>query len=111
MGFDSEIVTAHYFGTRSEMDAFLNASTIPTVLFGIFNGALVAALVPTFSEYMSLGRPDEVRRLGGTVLNALFFVTSGLAALGWLFAPYFVPVVAHGFPPAEQSLVVEMVRW
>ncbi len=111
LGFGREIVTAHYFGTRSEMDAFLNASTIPTVLFGIFNGALVAALVPTFSEYMSLGRPDEVRRLGSTVLNALFFVTSGLAALGWLFAPYFVPVVAHGFPPAEQSLVVEMVRW
>ena len=111
LGFGREIVTAHYFGTRSEMDAFLNASTIPTVLFGIFNGALVSALVPTFSEYMSLGRPDEVRRLGSTVLNALLFVTSGFAALGWLLAPYFVPVVAHGFPPAEQSLVVEMVRW
>ncbi len=111
LGFAREIITAHYFGTRSEMDAFLNASTIPTVLFGIFNGALVAALVPTFSEYMSLGRPDEVRRLGSTVINALFFVTTGLAALGWLLAPYFAPVVAHGFPSAEQSLAVEMVRW
>ena len=111
LGFAREIVTAHYFGTRPEMDAFLNASTIPTVLFGIFSGALVAALVPTFSEYMSLGRPDEVSRLGSTLLNTLFFVTTGLAALGWLLAPYFVPVVAHGFPSAEQSLVVEMVRW
>ena len=111
LGFGREIITAHFFGTRSEMDAFLNASTIPTVLFGIFNGALVAALVPTFSEYMSLGRADEVRRLGSTIINALFVVTTGLAALGWLLAPYFVPIVAHGFPPAEQRLVVEMVRW
>ena len=111
LGFGREIITAHYFGTRQEMDAFLNASTVPTVLFGIFNGALVAALVPTFSEYMSLGRTDEVSKLGSTVLNALVIVTTGLVALGWLLAPYFVPMIAHGFPFAEQGLVVEMVRW
>jgi putative peptidoglycan lipid II flippase len=111
LGFGREIVTAHYFGTRSEVDAFLNASTVPTVLFGVFNGALVAALVPTFSDYISLGRVEEASKLGSTVLNALLFVTTALAGLGWLLAPYFVPVVAHGFPPAEQALVVEMVRW
>jgi putative peptidoglycan lipid II flippase len=111
LGFGREIVTAHYYGTRSEMDAFLNASTIPTVLFGVFNGALVAALVPTVSEYMSRGRPDEVRRLGSSVINALFLVLPALAALGWFFAAPFVRVVAHGFPPAEQELEVRMVRW
>jgi len=111
LGFGREIITAHYFGTRAEMDAFLNASTIPTVLFDIFNGALVASLVPTFSEYMSKGRDDEVRRLGSTVINALFFILTGLAGLGWMLAPIFVPVVAHGFPPSEQDLVVRMVRW
>jgi putative peptidoglycan lipid II flippase len=111
LGFGREIIMAHYYGTRPEMDAFQNASTVPTVLFGVFNGAIVASLVPTFSEYVSLGRGDEVRRLASTVINVLFFVLTGLAALGWLLAPAFVPLVAHGFPPAEQDLVVRMVRW
>jgi putative peptidoglycan lipid II flippase len=110
LGFGREIVSAHYYGTRSEMDAFLNASTIPTVLFGVFSAALVVALVPTFSEYMSLGKPDEVRKLGSTIINALFLVTSGLAVIGWLLAPAFAGLIAHGFPPAERSLVVQIVR-
>jgi putative peptidoglycan lipid II flippase len=111
LGFGREIITAHYYGTHSEMDAFLNASTVPAIVVEVFNGALVAALVPIFSEYMNLGRDDDVRRLGSTIVNALFFATTGLAVLGWLLAPIFVPVVAHGFPAAERNLVVEMVRW
>lgn len=111
LGFGREIISAHYYGTHPEMDAFLNASTIPIILFGILNGAVVSALVPTFSEYMSLGRADDVRRLGSTVLNALFLTMTGFAALGWALAPLFVPVTGHGFPPAEQQLVVRMVRW
>ena len=93
------------------MDAFINATTVPAIVIEIFSGALIVALVPTFSEYMRLGRSDDVRRLGSTLINGLFFVMTGLAVLGWLLAPAFVPVVAHGFPPAEQSLVVRMVRW
>jgi putative peptidoglycan lipid II flippase len=111
LGFGREIIFAHVYGTRPEMDAFLNASTIPTILFGVFSGALVSALVPTFSEYVSQGRPDEVRKLGSTIINALLVLMTGLAAVGWMLAPAFVPVVAHGFPPAEQELVVRMVRW
>jgi putative peptidoglycan lipid II flippase len=111
LGFAREIISAHYYGTRAEMDAFVNASTIPTILFGVFNGALVAALVPTLSEYMASNRPDEVRKLGSTVINVLFLVLSAVAIAGWLLAPLFVPLIARGFPKQEQSLVVEMVRW
>ncbi len=111
LGFGREIVTAHYYGTSAAMDAFVNASTIPTILFGVFNGALVSALVPTFSEYLAQGRDDEVRKLGSTVFNALLFALTGLAVLGWVLAPVFVPVIAHGFDAQEQGLVVRMVRW
>ena len=52
-GFMREVVNARYYGTRWEMDTFLAAATIPTILFGVFNGALVSALVPAFSEYLA----------------------------------------------------------
>jgi len=38
LGFGREVITAHYYGTRAEMDAFINASTVPTMLFEVFNG-------------------------------------------------------------------------
>ncbi len=71
LGFMREVVSARYYGTRWEMDTFLAAATIPTILFGVFNGALVSALVPTFSEYIAHREEDEAWRLASTVLNML----------------------------------------
>ena len=74
LGFAREVVSARYYGTRWEMDTFLAAATIPTILFGVFNGALVSALVPTFSEYLAHRKEDEAWRLASTVLNILAIV-------------------------------------
>ena len=57
LGFLREVINAKYYGTQWQMDTFLAAATVPTILFGLFNGALVTALVPVFSEY--LAREDE----------------------------------------------------
>ena len=46
---------ARYFGTHWELDTFLATATIPTIIFGLFNGALMGALVPTFSDYLARG--------------------------------------------------------
>ena len=77
-GFLREVVSARYYGTRWEMDTFLAAATIPTILFGVFNGALVSALVPTFSEYLAHRKEDEAWRLANTVLNILAIVVDEL---------------------------------
>jgi len=110
-GFAREIVSAKYYGTRWEMDTFLAAATIPTILFGVFNGALVSALVPVFSEYVTHGREDEAWRLGSTALNLLAITLTVLAAIGYFAAPYYVPVIAHGFPAPQMGVAIRMTRW
>jgi putative peptidoglycan lipid II flippase len=110
-GFFREVVNAKFFGTQWEMDTFLAAATIPTILFGVFNGALVSALVPTFTEYLSRGAHEDASRLASTIANLLLVSLSILAALGWVFAPYFVPLVAHGFPGPQMGVAVHMTRW
>ncbi|MBV9972724.1 MAG: murein biosynthesis integral membrane protein MurJ [Candidatus Eremiobacteraeota bacterium] len=111
LGFLREVVNARYFGTRWEMDTFLAAATIPTILFGVFNGALVSALVPTFSYYLAHDQEDEAWRLGSTILNGLFVVLTVCAILGYIFAPVYVPIIAHGFPPPQMGVAVHMTRW
>ena len=111
LGFGREVVNAHYFGTRWELDTFLATATIPTIIFGLFNGALVSALVPTFSEYLTAGEDDEAWRLASTIINGLAIVLTISAILGWVLAPYYVPLIAHGFRPAQMGVAVHMARW
>ena len=111
LGFGREVVNAQYFGTQPAMDAFLAAATIPTILFGVFNGALVSALVPVFSELVARGDDESAWRLASTIFNVLFVALTVLAIVGWIFAPVYVPFIAHGFPPRELAETVTMTRW
>lgn len=111
LGFMREVVSAKYYGTRWEMDTFLAAATIPTILFGVFNGALVSALLPVFSEYITHKKEDEAWRLASSVLNVLAIVLTAGAVLGYFLAPYYVPVIAHGFPAPQMGVAIRMTRW
>ncbi len=111
LGFIREVINARYYGTQWEMDTFLAAATIPTILFGLFNGALVSALVPTFSEYLARGQEEEAWSLASTIFNLLLIVLSLGAVAGWVLAPWYVPLIAHGFPPPQMGIAVRMTRW
>jgi putative peptidoglycan lipid II flippase len=110
LGFLREVVNARFYGTQWEMDTFLAAATIPTILFGVFNGALVSALVPTFSDYISTGREDDAWKLGNTIINLLAIVLTACAILGWFAAPYYVPLIAKGFHASQLAAAVQMTR-
>jgi putative peptidoglycan lipid II flippase len=111
LGFAREVVNARYYGTHWEMDAFLAATVIPVILFGVFNGALLSALVPTFTEYIAHGDDDEAWRLANTIINGLLILLSVCAVLGYLLAPFYVPLIAHGFAKPEMAVTIRMTRW
>ncbi len=111
LGLARESVNARYFATSASMDAFLAASQIPIILFGVFNGALVTALVPAFSELVANGEEESAWRLGSTIFNGLLIVLSLLAAIGWIFAPQIVPFVTHGFDASKMAATIGMTRW
>ncbi len=110
LGFLREVINAKYYGTQWQMDTFLAAATVPTILFGLFNGALVTALVPVFSEYLAREDEAEAWRLANTIVNMLGILLVLLATVGWLAAPYYVPIIAHGFAPAQMKLTIDMTR-
>jgi putative peptidoglycan lipid II flippase len=111
LGFLREVVNAKYYGTQWQMDTFLAASVIPTILFGVFQGALVSALIPTFSEYLATERREEAWRLASTIVNLLGLIFVACAILGYVFAPWYVPVIAHGFPKPQMGVAIHMTRF
>jgi len=110
LGFGREVINARFYGTQWEMDTFLAAVTIPTILFGVFNGALVSALVPTFSGYLAGEDEDAAWDLCNTVLNLLVPILLACAVVGWFAAPWYVPIVAHGFPKPQMGVAIHMTQ-
>jgi len=110
LGFVREVVYAKFYGTSWELDAFLVASIVPVILFGVFNGALVTALVPLFSDYVNTEREDAAWRLASTVIVALVVGLGACAVIGALLAPWYVPHIArlHG---THLTTAITMTRW
>ena len=110
LGFAREVIIARFFGASWDLDAFLAAVVVPTILFGVFNGALLSALVPIFAGYVSTGRDADAARLAFTLVVILSLVLAVAATVGWIFAPYYVPLIVH-FPHDHLAVTVEMTRW
>lgn len=110
LGFGREVLNARYFGASGDMDAFLAATVVPTILFGVFNGALVSALVPIFSDYFVTDRESDAWRLASTLILTIAAGLSVAAAIGAWLAPVYVPWIAR-FTGHRLDEAIVMTRW
>lgn len=107
LGLVREQMFAALLGASAFADAFVVAFRIPNLLRDLFaEGALSAAFVPTFTDYLrNRGRQDAVR-LANVVIGALLVIVGGLTLLGIVFAPQLIALMAPGFEqvPGKQDL-------
>src|SRR5277367_1314601 len=112
-GLLREMVMARMFGAGLIQDAFILGFRIPNLTRDLFaEGALSSAFVPTFTEYLSKRTKPEAARLANLVASALIIVVGGLCALGVIFAPVLVHLLAPGYAavPGKFELAVTMTR-
>jgi putative peptidoglycan lipid II flippase len=112
LGLVREQVLAYWFGASDSMDAFLVAFRVPNLVRDLFaEGAMSAALVPTFSRALADGR-ERAWRLGNSVMNALIAVTGLLVVAAIVFAPAIVSGLAGDFAavPGKFELTVTLTR-
>ncbi len=77
----------------------------------IINGAVPGALIPTFNDYATPDKREELRRLVFTIVNLIFLVMSVSSILYFFIAPWFVnSVLASGYTPAERLLTLQFTR-
>ena len=115
LGLVREIVFTHFFGASRSyaLDAYVIAFRIPNLLRDLFaEGALSSAFVTVFSDYLVTKGEKEAFRLSNLVVNALILILGLLVALGMIFAPELVRLIASGFQdnPEKFALTVRMTR-
>ncbi len=104
---------ANKFGAGLSYDAFLLAFRIPSMLRTLFaEGALSSAFIPTFTSSLTHGGREEAIRLSNLVGTALIIVLGGVCALGVIFSPQLVWILAPGYAavPGKFELAVHMTR-
>ncbi|MFH0905413.1 MAG: lipid II flippase MurJ, partial [bacterium] len=104
---------AAHFGAGDVADAYLAAFTIPDFIFNLLIlGALSSAFIPIFTEYIHRngGSRDEAWGVVNSLINIGVVALAVVLLAGSLLAPALVKVVAPGFPPDKQEMVINMMR-
>ncbi len=112
-GLVREIVMARLFGAGMAYDAFLLGFRIPNLTRDLFaEGALSAAFIPTFTEYLTQRSRREAAELANLVATAIIILVGGLCVLGVIFSPVLVSLLAPGFAevPGKYELAITLTR-
>lgn len=111
LGLGRELVVSYLFGTSRVLDAYQAAFRIPDLIFQIVAaGAMGAAFIPVFTEYLTRNEEDDAWRMAGTVLNAAFVILAVSATLAALFANQLAALVAPGFDAEARALTANLMR-
>lgn len=102
---------ATYLGETGAADAFNAATRIPNLLQNLFGeGALSASFIPVYARLRAQGEEDEAGRVAGGVLVTLALVVASLVALGMLFTPQLLPILAGGLKAETRAMAIDFVR-
>jgi putative peptidoglycan lipid II flippase len=110
-GLVREGVMSRLFGAGSAYDAFVIGFRIPNLTRDLFaEGALSAAFVPTFVDYLQKRDRQEAIHLANLVATAIILFVGGLCVLGILLAPWFVPLLTPSWTHASPEKAAAAVR-
>src|SRR5881394_1085479 len=113
LGLLRDQVFAAWFGAGTAADAFNMAFRVPNLVRDLFaEGAMSASFVPTFTEWRERQGDEAAWQLGRQLMSTLLAVLLGLCALGWIFAPQLLGLMAGGFAavPGKLALTVTLTR-
>lgn len=113
-GFARDLVLAMTFGASASADAFFVAFRIPNIQRRILGeGAVSAAMIPVYSEYLNTQSEEETQRFASNLFNIQFAVLAVTSLAIVVFAPYLIMAFAPGFidEPAKFELTVTLTRW
>lgn len=112
-GVAREMIMARLFGAGQAYDAFLLGSRIPNLARDLLaEGALSSAFIPVFTRCLATQGKREAGELAQVAGTALLAVSGAVCALGIVFTPQLVWLLAPGFAqvPGKFELAVRLTR-
>lgn len=96
VGFLLQVVMAAYFGANATMDAYLAASTIPSMVNLVFVGALNVTVVPLYIDYCTKHDRHEAWKVINSTINSLAVLLILLSVLIGIQAQPLMSLITPG---------------
>lgn len=112
LGLFRNRLLAHYFfsGRERELDAYFAAFVLPDTIFQLLIlGALSAAFIPVFTEYLKKNK-EEAWHIAGASMTNIFLLFSAIAAILFLFAEPASRMLAPNFGRDQILLTANLTR-
>lgn len=109
-GFFREIVIGLRFGTNYEMDAYLVAMTMPTLLVSVLTAAVSTTFIPTYTRINTNDGYENANLFTNRVLTLMGVVTILISLGTFMFAKCIIPVIAPGFSGEVLALSIRITR-
>jgi putative peptidoglycan lipid II flippase len=110
VGYARDVLSAKYFGTSYQVDAFVVASLIPTMVLGLFSGGMQAIAIRMYAE-----KKEESFDKARVFINQIFFVFSVILLFITLvliiFSKFSVKLVAFGFTGERLALASSFTKY
>ncbi|NKQ37093.1 MAG: murein biosynthesis integral membrane protein MurJ [Chloroflexi bacterium] len=105
-------LVAGAFGSSPEYDAFTAANQLPEVFFTLIaGGALAAAFIPVYTDYLVNESGKKAARLANTVLTLVLLLLGGVSLVGAILAPWITSaLLVPDFTPEMQRLTADLMR-
>lgn len=110
LGIVRTLLTAFFFGAGPSMDAFVVASTLPTLLMNNLGAALATVTVPMVTRRQVEASNQEAINAAQRVWRVLLLGMCALVAVGELVAPWVVRVLAPGLEAETAELATLLFR-
>lgn len=113
LGYLRDLLQAFFLGTGRGMDAFALAVALPNVLRRLTaEGAMTASFLPVFAHEKRARSREEALRFANIFFFDLALVLIAVVALGVIFTPGLVRLVAGGFAsvPGKIELTTSLTR-
>ena len=109
-GFVRDMITANYFGTGVESDAYTASYSLFYLPIFLFNSCITSTLVPMYVQAKKDGGEPEANRFGSGAFNLFGLAAIIIAAVMFIFAEPLVNILYPGFEPEKLALTIKLTR-
>jgi putative peptidoglycan lipid II flippase len=104
-------VLASTFGAGDVLDAYYAAFRVPDFLYNlVILGALSAAFIPVFTEYLETKEKGEAWRLAERILSVVGAVMATLCVVLFFAAPTLIPLTVPGFTGEKLAFTISLAQ-
>jgi putative peptidoglycan lipid II flippase len=110
-GLLRDLIAAAQFGTSEQMDAFLVATTIMSLIFVWIRSPIQVVVIPFFTQTLATRGERSAWKDASILINTSTVFLLLLALIGWFIAPYLALLVAPGFTQETSALAAKLTRY